>query len=78
MEDQRRDPTDPSSGDNYIKGGKGRRDEVGRSGIYPGSSPNAPGDAEVRSEGELGGHKGPRPKPGERTVIKSDQSSGSE
>jgi hypothetical protein len=63
----------------YMRGGKGRKDEVGRSGIYPASVPNAPRDAEVRSEGELVGHKGPRQKPtGEQGSKKADQSSGSE
>jgi hypothetical protein len=38
----------------YMRGGKGRKDEVGGSGIYPASSPNAPGDAEIRGQGELG------------------------
>lgn len=47
------------SQDEYVKGGKGRRDEVGGSGIYPASSPNAPADAEVRSEREFVQHKGP-------------------
>jgi hypothetical protein len=42
--------------DDYLRGGKGRKDEVGRSGIYPASAPNAPADAEVRSPGELGRH----------------------
>lgn len=56
--------------DEYMRGGKGRKDEVGGSGIYPASSPNAPGDAEVRSERDLVRHKGPRPK--------TDQSAGSE
>lgn len=64
----------------YVKGGKGRKDEVGRSGIYPASSPDAPADAQVRSEGELVGHKGPRPQlPFEQPPVnKSDESSGSE
>ncbi|MDA8217128.1 MAG: hypothetical protein M0Z94_05860 [Dehalococcoidales bacterium] len=35
-------------------GGKGRRDEVGRSGVYPASDPNAPGGAEVRGQQEWG------------------------
>ena len=54
----------------YMKGGKGRRDDVRGSGIYPASAPNAPADAEVRTEGDLVTHKGPRPK--------SDESAGSE
>jgi hypothetical protein len=41
----------------YVRGGKGRKDEVGGSGIYPASSPDAPGDAEIRSEGDLGHHR---------------------
>jgi hypothetical protein len=47
-----------------MKGGKGRKDEVGRSGVYPASSPDAPGDAEIVTEGELGGHSGTRKKKG--------------
>jgi len=42
----------------YMKGGKGRKDEVGKSGIYPASSPDAPGDSVLRAEGELAGHAG--------------------
>lgn len=65
--------------DDYVRGGKGRRDEVGRSGIYPASSPDAPADAPVRSEGELVGHRGPKPKTAdEQSVKKSDLSTGSE
>ena len=41
----------------YVTGGKGRKDEVGGSGIYPASSSDAPGDAEIRSEGDLGHHR---------------------
>jgi hypothetical protein len=41
----------------YVRGGKGRKDEVGGSGIYPASSPDAPGDAEIRSEGDLRHHR---------------------
>jgi hypothetical protein len=54
----------------YVRGGKGRRDDVRGSGIYPASAPDAPAHAEVRTQGDLGAHKGPRRKP--------DQSSGSE
>ncbi|HYT77108.1 MAG TPA: hypothetical protein VEL79_20295 [Vicinamibacterales bacterium] len=46
----------------YIRGGKGRKDEVGRSGIYPTSAPDAPANAPVRTEGDLVGHKGARRK----------------
>jgi hypothetical protein len=38
----------------YVRGGKGRKDEVGRSGIYPASSPDAPENAEVRGQEDLG------------------------
>ena len=43
----------------YMRGGKGRKDEVGGSGIYPASSADVPADAEIRSEAGLVGHKGP-------------------
>lgn len=51
-------------------GGKGRKDEVGRTGIYPASGPYPPGDAEVRGQGELAhpeerGRSGARPQPAE-------------
>jgi hypothetical protein len=36
-------------------GGQGRRDEVGRSGVYPRDADNVPGDAEVRMAGSWGG-----------------------
>ena len=49
----------------YMRGGKGRKDEVGGSGIYPASSDNVPADAEIRSEAGLVGHKGPPHKPAE-------------
>jgi hypothetical protein len=48
----------------YMRGGKGRKDEVGGSGIYPASAPDAPADAEIRSESDLVRHKGP-PQKGE-------------
>jgi hypothetical protein len=64
----------------YMRGGKGRRDEVGGSGIYPASSTDAPADAEIRSEGDLVRHKGPRQqKPTKQQGFnKANQSSGSE
>src|SRR5262245_36962294 len=65
--------------DEYVKGGRGRKDEVGRSGIYPASSPDAPADAEVRSPGNLVGHTEVRRKvTDDQDVKKADQSSGSE
>jgi|SRR5689334_12600747 len=36
-------------------GGQGRRDEVGRSGVYPPGAENVPPDAEVRMAGSWGG-----------------------
>ena len=81
MDDEPRDATDtaPGRNDDYVKRGKGRKDEVGGSGIYPASVPDAPADAEVRSEGELVEHRGPRKKAADQQETrKSDQSSGSE
>jgi hypothetical protein len=67
--DQERDipsgqPPDPQT--EYMRGGKGRRDEVGRSGIYPASWPDAPRNAEVRTAGEFAHHgETPHAKPDE-------------
>ena len=36
-------------------GGQGRRDEVGRTGVYPPGADNIPPDAEVRMAGSWGG-----------------------
>lgn len=52
--------------------------QVGGSGIYPASSADVPADAQIRSEGGLVGHKGPRPKATDEEELKADQSSGSE
>ena len=63
----------------HIQGGKGRKDEVGGSGIYPASSPDAPADAEIRTEAELARHKGPRPtEANQQRFRKAGRSSGSE
>jgi hypothetical protein len=66
----------------YIRGGKGRKDEVGRSGVYPMSSLNeieTPDGAEIRGQGEFVRHTGPRERKNEeQDVRKSDKSSGSE
>jgi hypothetical protein len=71
--------SDQTAQDEYMRGGKGRKDEVGKSGIYPASSPDAPADALIRGEGELVSHSGPRSKPtAEHDIRKSDLSSGSE
>jgi len=79
MPDQRSDEKSPEQIQNeYMRGGKGRKDEVGGSGIYPASAPDVPADSEVRSEGELGADR-PRQKPAnEHDFKKTDQSSGSE
>ena len=78
MADDSRDPRRQED-EEYVKGGKGRKDEVGGSGIYPASSPDAPGDAAIRSEGDLVAHKGGRPKSKDtRRSRKTDDSAGSE
>ena len=49
----------PSSDDaqrEYVRGGKGRKDKIEKSGIYPASAPDAPGDAVIRTEADLVGH----------------------
>jgi len=61
--DRDANPETNRSGDEYMRGGKGRKDEVRGSGIYPASSANAPADAETRTVGELVHHEGPRHKP---------------
>jgi hypothetical protein len=52
----------------YMKGGKGRKDDIGGSGIYPASSPDAPGDAEVRTARDFVKHRGPKPKGFKRAI----------
>jgi hypothetical protein len=42
----------------YMRGGKGRTDDVRGSRIYPIDAPNAPANAEILGAGELG--EGPR------------------
>jgi hypothetical protein len=44
--------------DEYMKGGKGRKDDVRGSRIYPTSVDDAPSDAEVRTVGDYVKHKG--------------------
>lgn len=49
-----------------VTSGKGRRDEVGHTGIYPGSATSdVPGDAEVVTPGQFGSSR-------ERTARESD------
>ena len=55
--------SEQDSQSDYMRGGKGRKDEVGGSGIYPASSDKVPADAEIRSEAGLVGHKGPHKPP---------------
>jgi hypothetical protein len=45
-----------STQDEYVRGGKGRKDDVGHSGIYPASAPDAPTDAEVKTPGDFVHH----------------------
>ena len=52
----------------YMKGDKGRTDDVRGSGIYPASSPDAPSDAEVRTARDLVKHRGPKPKGFKRAI----------
>jgi hypothetical protein len=58
-----------------VTAGKGRRDEVGRTGIYPSSGPLPDGDAPVIAAGDLG-HLGPRSLP--VPVAKEAEGSGVE
>ena len=57
----------------YVRGGKGRKDEVGKSGIYPASSPDAPADSVLRVEGELVGHAGAPSSRKRRQVVEGDE-----
>lgn len=51
---------DEDHANEYMRRGKGRRDDVRGSRIFPTSSPDAPKDAEVRTEENLVKEKGPR------------------
>ena len=59
MDDNDRDGDSTAKEQAYVRGGKGRRDEVGHTGIYPASAPDAPADAVVRGQEEFG-HLSPR------------------
>ena len=63
MTDRTRDTNqrDRDRSSEYMRGGKGRTDDVRGSKIYPSSSPNAPDDAEVRTAPEFVKHRGPKP-----------------
>jgi hypothetical protein len=53
-------PTRPHDNtDDYMRGGKGRKDDVRGSRIFSPGAPDIPDDAEVRSPGNLARHKGP-------------------
>jgi hypothetical protein len=55
MADEKKEQTDQQRESGEPGGGRGRRDDVGRSGIYPVSSlDQAPADATVRGEAEWG------------------------
>jgi hypothetical protein len=58
----RNQPTVERSEDDYVKGGKGRKDDVRGSRIYPASAPDAPADAEVRTVGDFVKHRDPESK----------------
>ena len=68
-------PIDSTTGPDLIKGqsGKGQRDDVTGSPIWPASGPRAPDDAELRSPAELG-HPEERtsPHPGEPAPVITD------
>jgi hypothetical protein len=51
----------------YMKGGRGRTDDIRGSGIYPASAPDAP-NAEVRTARDFVKHKGPKPKGFKRAI----------
>jgi len=57
-----------------VTAGKGRRDEVGRTGIYPGNAPRPDGDVPIRTPGDINaGRAG-----GGRGVEQSDDLKGAE
>jgi hypothetical protein len=58
----------PSDSSEYMRGGKGRKDDVRGSGVYPASSPDAPGGAVVRTAREFVKHTGPKPKGFRRAI----------
>jgi hypothetical protein len=53
-----RDESEPKEQRDDMTQGKGRKDEVGHSGVYPPPPPEAPDDAEVIMPGEMG-HRTP-------------------
>jgi hypothetical protein len=69
--DQHQPKAERANENEYMKRGKGRKDDVRGSGIYPASSPDAPPDGEVRTVGDFVKHRGPeskRPKPFKRAI----------
>lgn len=65
-----------------VTAGKGRRDEVGHTGIYPGSGPRPEGDVPIRTPGDINaGRPGGGPgieSNGERTGVRRPARAGSE
>ena len=59
MRDKTSSPHVHGEMDECVKGGKGRKDDVRGSRIYPASADDAPADAEVRTIGDFVKHKGP-------------------
>jgi hypothetical protein len=57
----------------YVRRGKGQKDQIGPTGIYPASASDVPEDAEVRGQEELG-HR----TPGQESLMKVDQEEGSD
>ena len=61
--------------DEYVKGGKGRKDDVRGSRIYPIDAPDAPANAEVVAAGELGeGSRARLPIKGTKAALAKRQS----
>ena len=56
-----------------VRSGAGRKDEVGRSGIYPATGPYPPGDAPVITPGEINKEATP---PSSSQVQQSDDIKG--
>jgi hypothetical protein len=73
MSDSAQDAKQPSDArSEFVTGGRGRRDEVGRSGVYPADFTDAPADAVMREEGGLGRHPDALPPFQKRLGRKAD------
>src|SRR2546423_12239405 len=75
MANQQRKRSAEDRQNEYMKGGKGRKDEIGGSGIYPAFTPDAPADAQVRAPGAFVRHAGARPKSKEDGKLEDSNSS---